>query len=117
MDRARGSIAWQLTVCLATRLAVDERNIGIYHVRHLCSRIPFYRLPCVIKDHPALEVTSRLTIAESINCVRLVLWDETERRVISFRQLRSRLAEAAPTPAPGGSSLTSDDCRACRGCH
>lgn len=66
-------------------------NIGIHHVHHLCSRIPFYRLPSVIKDHLALENASKLTVSESIKCLRLVLWDEKEQRLISFRQLRDQL--------------------------
>lgn len=66
-------------------------NIGIHHVHHLCSRIPFYRLPSVIRDHPQLQTTSKLTVAESFRCVRLVLWDEAEQKLISFRQLRDRV--------------------------
>jgi omega-6 fatty acid desaturase (delta-12 desaturase) len=66
-------------------------NIGIHHVHHLCSRIPFYRLPYVLKHHPALQTATKLTVAESVKCVRLVLWDETERRLVSFRHLRDRL--------------------------
>ena len=27
-------------------------NIGVHHVHHLCSRIPYYRLPHVLRDHP-----------------------------------------------------------------
>ena len=27
-------------------------NIGVHHVHHLCSRIPFYRLPSVLREHP-----------------------------------------------------------------
>jgi omega-6 fatty acid desaturase (delta-12 desaturase) len=49
-------------------------NIGVHHVHHLCSRIPYYRL----------------TLLDSLGCVRLVLWDETCRRLISFRELRRR---------------------------
>ncbi len=30
-------------------------NIGIHHVHHLNSRIPYYRLPQVLKDHPELQ--------------------------------------------------------------
>ncbi len=30
-------------------------NIGIHHVHHLCSRIPYYRLPGVLRDHPELR--------------------------------------------------------------
>ena len=29
-------------------------NIGVHHVHHLCSRIPYYRLPRVLRDHPEL---------------------------------------------------------------
>ena len=30
-------------------------NIGVHHVHHLCSRIPYYRLPQVLRDHPELR--------------------------------------------------------------
>ncbi len=36
-------------------------NIGIHHIHHLCSRIPFYRLPLVLRDHPDLNDIGRLT--------------------------------------------------------
>ena len=62
-------------------------NIGMHHVHHLCSRIPFYRLPSVLRDHPELAVIGRLTLAQSVGCVRLALWDEEQGRMISFRQL------------------------------
>jgi len=65
-------------------------NIGIHHVHHLSSRIPFYRLPEVIKDHPTLANASKLTISDSLKCVRLVLWDEVQQRLISLQELRSR---------------------------
>jgi len=63
-------------------------NIGMHHVHHLCSRIPYYRLPRALRDHPELRDVSRLTMLESFNCVRLSLWDEGERRLISFREMR-----------------------------
>jgi acyl-lipid omega-6 desaturase (Delta-12 desaturase) len=63
-------------------------NIGVHHVHHLCSRIPFYRLHRVLSDHPELKTVSRLTLLQSLGCVRLVLWDEQKRRLISFRELR-----------------------------
>lgn len=59
-------------------------NIGIHHVHHLCSRIPYYRLPQVLRDHPSLGSVGRLTLRESVGCVRLALWDEDRRRLISF---------------------------------
>jgi omega-6 fatty acid desaturase (delta-12 desaturase) len=63
-------------------------NIGMHHVHHLCSRIPYYRLPQVLRDHPELKGVGRLTLLQSFGCVRLTLWDETRRKLISFAQLR-----------------------------
>ena len=63
-------------------------NIGIHHVHHLSSRIPFYRLPQVLADHPELAGIGRLTLWESLKGVRLVLWDERTRRLVSIREAR-----------------------------
>jgi acyl-lipid omega-6 desaturase (Delta-12 desaturase) len=65
-------------------------NIGVHHAHHLCSRIPFYRLPRVLREHPELRGVSRLTLLQSLQCVRLVLWDESRRRLISFREMGGR---------------------------
>ena len=72
---------------LPPALAWLTANIGIHHVHHLCSRIPFYRLPRVLRDHPDLLNGSRLTLLQSFRCVRLALWHEPQRRLISFREL------------------------------
>ena len=60
-------------------------NIGIHHVHHLSSRIPYYRLPEVLRDHPELAGIGRITLWQSIQCVKLVLWDEKSQRLLSFR--------------------------------
>lgn len=64
-------------------------NIGIHHVHHLSGRIPYYRLPRVLRDHPELRDLGRVTLLQSFRCVRLVLWDETQRRLVSFRDIRA----------------------------
>ena len=64
-------------------------NIGVHHVHHLCSRIPYYRLPRVLQDHPELRNVGRLTLLQSFRCVNLALWDETQRRLVSFREARA----------------------------
>jgi omega-6 fatty acid desaturase (delta-12 desaturase) len=74
-------------------------NIGVHHVHHLCSRIPYYRLPRALHDHPELREVSRLTLLDSFRCVRLVLWDEAQRRLVSFREARaSRSGQTTATP-------------------
>jgi acyl-lipid omega-6 desaturase (Delta-12 desaturase) len=67
-------------------------NIGIHHIHHLCSRIPFYRLPLVLRDHPDLDGIGRLTLLQSLRCVRLVLWDEDRQQLVSFSEARRHYA-------------------------
>ncbi|WP_119390298.1 fatty acid desaturase [Taklimakanibacter lacteus] len=61
-------------------------NIGVHHVHHLSSRIPYYRLPEVLRDRPELKDVGRLTLLESLRSVRLVLWDRKKRRLVSFKE-------------------------------
>lgn len=66
-------------------------NIGLHHLHHLSSKIPFYRLQTVLKDWPELGCVPRLTVRESVNCVKLALWDERSRRLVTFGQARAGL--------------------------
>lgn len=65
-------------------LQLLSANIGIHHVHHLYSRIPFYRLPEVVRDHAALGNMNRMTIRESLANARLHLWDEKSKKLLSF---------------------------------
>ena len=65
-------------------------NIGAHHVHHVGSRIPFYRLPQVLNDHPQLKAISRITLVDSIRAMRLSLWDEAAGRLVSFAEARRR---------------------------
>lgn len=69
-------------------------NIGIHHVHHLYSRIPFYRLTEVLRDHEELVDCSRMTLRESFKCARLDLWDAGSRKLVSFKTA-NQLARAA----------------------
>jgi acyl-lipid omega-6 desaturase (Delta-12 desaturase) len=64
-------------------------NIGVHHVHHLASRIPYYRLPQVLRDFPELANIKRLTLIQSLVCVRLGLWDEVQGKLVSFSQARA----------------------------
>jgi omega-6 fatty acid desaturase (delta-12 desaturase) len=74
-------------------------NIGIHHIHHLCSRIPCYRLPDVLRDHPQLAGVGRMTLLQSLRSVRLVLWDEERLQLISFGEARARLRAQLPAIA------------------
>ncbi len=81
----RGSSYYDLPAMLRWLTA----NIGIHHVHHMSSRIPYYRLHKVLKDNPSLKDVSRLTFLDSLRCVKLALWDEDQQRLISFREARA----------------------------
>ncbi|KKX26185.1 fatty acid desaturase [Rhizobium sp. LC145] len=70
-------------------------NIGVHHVHHLSSRIPYYRLPEVLRDHPELVGIGRITLWQSLLCVRLVLWDERSGKLVSFREAAKAATAAA----------------------
>ena len=63
-------------------------NIGLHHIHHASSRIPSYRLNRVLREHPELRATGRVTLWQSLRCVRLNLWDESQGRLVSFAELR-----------------------------
>lgn len=64
-------------------------NIGVHHVHHLSSRIPYYRLPEVLRDYPEFQGLGRITLQQSLQGLRLSLWDEERRRLISLRELHA----------------------------
>lgn len=63
-------------------------DIGIHHIHHLSSRIPNYRLHECLDDNPEMRDVSRITLRDSISCLRLALWDEDARRLVGFSALR-----------------------------
>jgi omega-6 fatty acid desaturase (delta-12 desaturase) len=79
---------------LPTWLQWASANIGIHHVHHLYSRIPFYRLPEVLKDHNDLAECNRMTIIQSLQSARLHLWDENSKRLLSFAQAKAVASKA-----------------------
>ncbi len=61
-------------------------NIGIHHVHHLYSRIPYYRLPQVLRDFPELANIRRFGFIESLACLKLRFWDEDKRKMVGLKE-------------------------------
>ena len=61
-------------------------NIGFHHIHHLSPRIPNYKLEECHKDNPLLQRVEQLTLWSSLQTVRLSLWDEQRRRLVTFRE-------------------------------
>jgi len=86
-----GSSHYDLPVWLRWMTA----NIGVHHVHHLSSVIPYYRLQEVLKDHPQLAEVKRMTLRDSLSCLKLRLWDESQKRLVSFKEARQIMLERA----------------------
>jgi omega-6 fatty acid desaturase (delta-12 desaturase) len=68
-------------------------NIGLHHIHHLRPRIPNYNLQRCFENVPALQKAATLTIRTSLRSMFLNLFDEADRRLISFRALKRRAAQ------------------------
>jgi len=63
-------------------------NIGLHHVHHLNARIPNYNLQRAHDDNPVFHEVRRLTFWQAVLALRLKLYDERSRRLVSFAQAR-----------------------------
>ena len=63
-------------------------NIGFHHIHHLSPRIPNYYLEQAYKENPELQNVVQLTIWDSLETAFLTLWDEREKRLVRFRDLK-----------------------------
>jgi omega-6 fatty acid desaturase (delta-12 desaturase) len=63
----------------------SSANIGYHHIHHINARIPFYRLPEVMKSIPELQhpKTTSLKIKDVLACFRLKVWDPERKEMIS----------------------------------
>ena len=63
-------------------------NIGYHHIHHLTPRIPNYHLERCHRSVRMFEEIEPLTLLGSLRSLRLHLWDERLRQLVSFGQLR-----------------------------
>jgi omega-6 fatty acid desaturase (delta-12 desaturase) len=82
-------------------------NIGVHHVHHLNARIPNYNLQRAHDENPVFHTVPTLTIADGLRAVRLKLWHEEDRRLLTFAEARRARAGAPSRLAPAHSSASS----------
>ena len=63
-------------------------NIGLHHIHHVSARIPNYRLQQCYDENPVLHKVTKLTLPASVKTLWLTLWDEDEKRLVGFREVR-----------------------------
>lgn len=74
-------------------------NIGFHHIHHLSPRIPNYLLEKCQKDNPELQQTAKvLTLRTSLKSMLLSLWDENQKKLVSFRQSKKLYGINKVTP-------------------
>ena len=71
-------------------------NIGYHHIHHLNARIPFYRLPEVLKSMVELQAakTTSLNPIEIFRCLRLKVWDVESQQMIGLAEIRAAARNA-----------------------
>ncbi len=68
-------------------------DIGLHHIHHLSSRIPNYRLrECMAASPDLEEIAPKLNLWDALKSANLGLWDEAEKRLISFSEYNQRKA-------------------------
>ncbi len=63
-------------------------NIGFHHVHHLSPRIPNYNLERCHDSDPIFQEIRPVTVRSSLKSFGYHLWDESAKKLISFRRLR-----------------------------
>jgi acyl-lipid omega-6 desaturase (Delta-12 desaturase) len=72
-------------------------NIGLHHVHHLSARIPNYNLQAAHDETDGFGRVPTLTFWDGIRAVRLKLWDERQKRLVTFREAAA--SRVRPVPA------------------
>jgi omega-6 fatty acid desaturase (delta-12 desaturase) len=63
-------------------------NIGFHHIHHLSPRIPNYNLEKCYKAEPLFQTVKPVTLFSSFKSLTYRLWDEQQRKLVSFRALK-----------------------------
>jgi omega-6 fatty acid desaturase (delta-12 desaturase) len=64
-------------------------NIGFHHIHHLSSRIPNYFLAVCHRENEIFRQVKPIIWFSTFRSLTLGLWDEANRRMISFRKVHS----------------------------
>jgi|WetSurSiteA1Bulk_404760.scaffolds.fasta_scaffold00678_10 acyl-lipid omega-6 desaturase (Delta-12 desaturase) len=77
-------------------------NIGFHHVHHLSSRIPNYNLARCHYENAMFKEIKPITLYSSLRTLPLRLWDESSRKLISFRSVTALQQKAVLSDSLNG---------------
>ncbi len=78
-------------------------NIGLHHVHHLSAKVPNYNLQRAHDQNPIFHDVPTLSLWDGLRAVRLKLWDERRRRLVTFAEARAHpwpTATTSSSPIP-----------------
>jgi omega-6 fatty acid desaturase (delta-12 desaturase) len=87
-DYATAAIAGCSYLKLPRVLQWFTGNIGLHHVHHLAPRVPNYNLQRAHDENAVFHRAPMVTLTQSVRLLRLALWDERQKRLIGFGDLR-----------------------------
>lgn len=61
-------------------------NIGYHHLHHISPKIPNYKLEACYNENSLFQ-KKPVTLMEGLKTIRYNLWDETEKRLVSFSEV------------------------------
>lgn len=64
-------------------------NIGFHHIHHLSPKVPNYNLQRCHESSPLFSQVQGMTLLASLRTLSLRLWDESTRKLVGFRHLKS----------------------------
>jgi len=70
-------------------------NIGLHHIHHLRPRIPNYNLQDCLNAVPQLQLPDPLLLGPSLKSVRLKVWDERRKLLLTFREMSQQIQQSA----------------------
>lgn len=73
-------------------------NIGFHHIHHLSSRVPNYHLERCHRSDPLFQKVKPLTLFPSLKAMTFRLWDEQNKKLISFGHLKKALRNQSCEP-------------------
>ena len=73
-------------------------NIGFHHIHHLSPRIPNYNLEKCHRADPLFQAVKPITLFSSLKSITYRLWDEKNKKLIGYRQLRHLREQYKQTP-------------------
>ena len=81
---------------LPTLLQWCTGSIGLHHIHHARPGVPNYNLQRCHDGVAPVQAVEPLTLRKSLGSLRMNLWDERDRRLVSFQSVKKPRGKVAP---------------------